>query len=366
MLLGVSLPFVRNLAGAGSSVNVAFSDLLLAFLFAGIVAVAAATGRFPALVALRPVRVALGAYTVGLAAITAIHFGGHELVQMAQRLELFLVPTLVGAYAVLARRHVQLLTAYVLAVSVFALVWPVHSFGVQKNPAGQFITNAILLLIAYRPLRRFSPALLALVPGLLLTQSRGAIVALLVGLAVVGVAHPSRGWALLSRIAPLAIAIAAAFTMLSPSVQDRLTTLRSGDSTQAQYSIRVRHAYSHDAKRIVGDHPVVGVGIGNYQAGDPTLGTATTDPHDVVLLQAAEGGYPLMVAFIVLISSVTLFLYRSREVALSPAAAAVMLGTVAHGLVDVYWVHGTPVLSWLLVGMVCALLLQRRAAAEAT
>ena len=37
---------------------------------------------------------------------------------------------------------------------------------------------------------------------------------------------------------------------------------------------------------------------------------------------------------------------------LAPAAAGVLLATVAHGLVDVYWVRGTPVLGWLLVGMV--------------
>jgi hypothetical protein len=44
-------------------------------------------------------------------------------------------------------------------------------------------------------------------------------------------------------------------------------------------------------------------------------------------------------------------------------AAAVLLATVAHGLVDVYWVRGTPVLGWLLVGMAfgCAWSARRKA-----
>jgi hypothetical protein len=33
---------------------------------------------------------------------------------------------------------------------------------------------------------------------------------------------------------------------------------------------------------------------------------------------------------------------------------------VAHGLVDVYWVRGTPILGWLLVGMACGGLLKLR------
>ncbi len=48
-------------------------------------------------------------------------------------------------------------------------------------------------------------------------------------------------------------------------------------------------------------------------------------------------------------------LWRMRRVELAPAAAAVLLATVAHGMVDVYWVRATPVLGWLLVGMLCGM-----------
>jgi hypothetical protein len=54
-----------------------------------------------------------------------------------------------------------------------------------------------------------------------------------------------------------------------------------------------------------------------------------------------------------------------RQVDVAPAAAAVLLATVAHGLVDIYWVRGTPVLSWLLVGMACGGFVKLREAARA-
>ena len=55
---------------------------------------------------------------------------------------------------------------------------------------------------------------------------------------------------------------------------------------------------------------------------------------------------------LVLGSAIALFT-KMRRIPLAAAAAAVLLATAVHGLVDVYWVRGTPVLGWLLVGMAC-------------
>jgi hypothetical protein len=55
-----------------------------------------------------------------------------------------------------------------------------------------------------------------------------------------------------------------------------------------------------------------------------------------------------------------------RQIDVAPAAAGILIATVAHGLVDVYWVRGTPVLGWLLVGMVCGGLARRREAQTET
>jgi membrane-bound metal-dependent hydrolase YbcI (DUF457 family) len=77
-------------------------------------------------------------------------------------------------------------------------------------------------------------------------------------------------------------------------------------------------------------------------------------------LEAAEGGYVFAASFVLLIAGTAFALWRLRRFELAPVAAAVLLATVAHGLVDVYWVRGTPVLGFLLVGMVCGLAAQRQ------
>jgi ABC-type amino acid transport system permease subunit len=57
---------------------------------------------------------------------------------------------------------------------------------------------------------------------------------------------------------------------------------------------------------------------------------------------------------VILIIGTSLALLRLRHTDLAPAAVGLLVATAAHGLVDVYWVRGTPVLSWLLVGMASA------------
>ncbi len=63
------------------------------------------------------------------------------------------------------------------------------------------IGNAILLLVGVRSLRRYAPLALVLVPGLLLTGSRGAVVATAVGLAVILALQRSRARAIFTRLA---------------------------------------------------------------------------------------------------------------------------------------------------------------------
>jgi O-antigen ligase len=272
---------------------------------------------------------------------------------------------LVGAFAALTERHVALLKAYVVGATALAVLWPfAHGLG-QKNPTGQMIANAILLLIGYRPLRRYALCVLGLVPGLVFTGSRGAILALVVGLIVILAFQRSRSGAMLGRVAVVLVLSFAVYSTLPVSLQTRLTTLTPGVGSPGAYSLYVRSQYARDAEQIIKAHPWVGIGVGNYLAGNSLNGTQAQDPHDVLLLQAAEGGYLLAASFVVLIALVVLALKRMREVDVAAAAAGVMVATVAHGLVDVYWVRGTPMLSWLLVGMVCGGFMRSREQPEA-
>jgi hypothetical protein len=133
-----------------------------------------------------------------------------------------------------------------------------------------------------------------------------------------------------------------------------VTTLSASKASPAGWNVYFRDQYSEDAREIIREHPWTGVGVGNYVEATSFSVLRTNDPHQVILLQAAEGGYVLAASFVLLVVGAMLVLRRTRHVDVGIAAAAVMASTVAHGLVDIYWVRGTPVLSWLLVGMACA------------
>jgi hypothetical protein len=366
VLLGASIPEIQDVTGGHLGLHVAASDVVLVLIVMRMLADVFEAERLPVLRAVRPVRLAFAQYGWLILVLVVIHPGFSTLVKGAQRIELFAFPLLVGAYVALRRDHMLVLKAYVLAATLLAAAWPVlNSHGLagqfDKNPTGELIVGAILLLVSVRGLRRLLPCLPILVVGLALTASRGAVLALVVGIAVLTVFLGGRSrQVLLARTLMVVLTAALIYQWLPSSITTRFATLSSGTTTTAAYAIYIRGEYDHDAEQLIAEHPWTGIGVGNYLAGSPALGTSTTDPHNVILLEAAEGGYVFAASFVLLILGSAFALWRLRRVELAPAAAAVLLATAAHGLVDVYWVRGTPVLGFLLVGMACGLAVQRR------
>jgi O-antigen ligase len=358
-LLGLAIPWTYSLPGASGGLNVSPSDLILTFAFVALLAQAVATGSMPAVRALRPVAVPVGQFAVLMLLLLAVHFSPHDVIKTFQRYELFVFPLVVGAFAALTGRHVILLKAYVLSATVLGVLWPLDGGLGQKNPVGQMIGNAILVLVGVRALRRFLPLVLLLTPALLLTGSRGALLATGVGLVFVLVLQDARVRVVFIRLSALALVAFATFVLLPAGRQARLTSFSSGFAP-GSYAVYLRHQYANDAKRIIRQHPWVGIGVGNYQAGQPLAGTVTTDPHDVFLLVAAEGGYIFAASFVILILGCAAAVVRMHGLHIAAAAGGVFVATVLHGLVDVYWVRGTPVLAWLLVGMTCGAYLKFR------
>jgi hypothetical protein len=363
--LGASLPASLDLAGGHLSVRIAASDIVLVLLAVRILGDGVVLGAMPALRALKPVRLPIIQYSALLGLLVVLHPGSTSILNTAQRFELFLGPLLIGAWLALRRDHMHVLRAYVIATAALAVAWPLNLFdlqkGLQKNPSGQFFANAILLLVGVPALRRFLPCLPLLVFGLFATESRGAILALLIGIAAITCVTRGRNLRLvLTRVLPLLLIAIVAFHWLPSGARARVTSFSASAGASGGYAVYVRDRYQQDAVRIIGAHPWDGVGVGNYLAGDPHAGTATTDPHQVVLLEAADGGLGLAAAFLVLVIGSIAVLVRLRAIELAPAALGVIVATVGHGMVDVYWVRGTPVLSWLLVGVVCGLAFARR------
>jgi hypothetical protein len=366
VLLGVSIPEIQDVTGGHLGVHVAASDLVLVLIAARILADAVVQRRSAALRALRPVRVAVVQYAWFILILLVLHIGLGSTVKSAQRIELFFIPMLVGAYVAIRRDHMLVLKAYVIATTALAIVWPfLNSHGLteqfQKNPTGQMIVGAILLLVSVRALRRLLPCLPILVVGLALTASRGAVLGLVVGVALLTLwlGGRSRG-VLVSRTLMVVLTVALVYQWLPSTVTARFTNFSGAAGTAGAYAIDIRGEYVHDAEQLIAAHPWTGVGVGNYLAGNVQQVTLTTDPNNVLLLEAAEGGYLFAASFVLLIGGAVFALWRLRRIELAPAAVAVVLATVAHGLVDIYWVRGTPVLGFLLVGMACGLAAQRR------
>jgi hypothetical protein len=191
------------------------------------------------------------------------------------------------------------------------------------------------------------------------------VLALAVGMIVLVLvqAGGSRRSVVIAEVLALLVIGVGVYLVLPASITSRLTNYTANFNSKSSIALLYREDYAQQAEKIIAAHPWTGVGVGDYIAGSARLLTQTSDPHDVVLLEAAEGGYVFLASFIVLILGSAYAMWRARRVELAAAAAAVLLATVAHGLVDVYWARGTPVLGWLLVGMVCALALPGRAEA---
>ena len=381
VLLGLSIPAIPDLTGGRLGVHVAASDVLLVLIGVRLLTDAEVRHRMPALPALRRVRVPVLQYVWLMAILLVLHLTFGSALKSAQRLELFVLPMVVGAYIALRRQHMLVLRGYVVATTVLAAAWPVmNSTGFlsgqfQKNPVGGFIVSAILLLLATRGNRRMLWCMPVLIVGLALSASRGAVAALIVGVIVLAFmqSSASRG-RLVARVAVLVAVVLMALPFLPSSITSRLTnyapttsiaSVTASGGSQSSWATYYHAQYANDAARLIAAHPLIGVGVGNYLAGSYAADTVTTDPHNVLLLEAAEGGYLFAVSFALLILGVALVLWRMRRSELAPAAAAVLVATAAHGLVDVYWVRGTPVLGWLLVGMVCGIAFQRKQEARA-
>jgi hypothetical protein len=370
--MGASIPALQDLLRGHQSFHLTASDVVLVVIGARILGDTTLLRTTFAFRALRPLRFPVLQYVWFVLLLLAIHPGLGSVLKGAQRLELLLLPVLVGAYVAIRREHMLVIRGYVVASTVLAVVWPLHLFHIQtelqKNPTGQLLANALLLLIGVRSLRRLLPCVPVLLVGLFLTASRGAILALLVGIAVIVLIHTGPNLRLaFARILPIGIAALVIFQWLPINVRSHVSELSANSSSSsAGYSIYIRDEYQHQATRLIAAHPWTGVGVGNYYLpGNAITPTTSLDPHNVILLQAAEGGYLFAASFVVLLLGAVLAMWRLRHIELAVAAIAVLVATFSHGLVDVYWVRGTPLLGWLLAGIVCGVAWRQRRELEA-
>lgn len=313
-----------------------------------------------------------------LVVVLAAHPSGHSAFKTLTAVEITVFPLVLGA-SVLDRRHAPIaMGGFVLIALPLAMLWITSSdfgFSGNKNGAGQFLSVAVLLAIVLATGHPWRYALVAvLFVGMLFTASRGAVIGTAIGAIVLLTVRGLGSW---RRTAIAAVTLTAlvviGFNTVPATVQARLVAvLHANGSTngptdanlskvqlQTNYNLKIRTHYREDAYSLIRQHPILGVGTGNYITGSgPTI---TLDPHNLLLRTAAEGGYPNTTFFLLFVGGASVLVFRRLRV--SPwagPALAVQAATLTHGLVDVYWIRGIPVLGWLLVGMALNPLLDRQ------
>ena len=158
-----AVPFASDvLGGAVPGVQVAATDLLLVVCVVGLVLPLLRDQELAARLArLRPLAGPLLVYVAALLVVLAAHPEVTSLANSLQRVELAVVPAVVAA-ALLDRSTLMTgLRLYVLSSAALAAAFTVAQvggapevlFGVNKNPAGQFIASALLIVIGTRAVR---------------------------------------------------------------------------------------------------------------------------------------------------------------------------------------------------------------------
>lgn len=119
------------------------------------------------------------------------------------------------------------------------------------------IALAVALLKHYRDLLTrvgLAVSLIVMVYGLALTESRGGFLAAIVAVVLSIAIAPRRGWAVATAVATLALT--GALLSTSPGALQRVTSVdRGGNGRSDLWTV---------AWRMVEDHPLEGVGLGNY------------------------------------------------------------------------------------------------------
>jgi O-antigen ligase len=213
-------------------------------------------------------------------------------------------------------------------------------FAVHVVPSGSW--RRLLGLVAL-------PLLLA---GLLSTGSRGGLIAAAVALVVSGLAarRTARPAVLAGALVTAVVVIAAGVSLFSAQLQDAQSRTLDGRSTENKIALAM-----------FADHPLLGVGPGNY----PTfyrdyarrIGNDARDlrePHSLPLEIAAEQGVAGLLGWAAMLVALVGYALR-RRVHRRPAGRTLLIALATYATGSLF-LHGSVMrLAYLLIGMLIAL-----------
>lgn len=223
---------------------------------------------------------------------------------------------------------------------------PAYPFGIHKNSAGLLLALAFLTTVVAPRLAALPPALvgplrLLLLAGVLASQSRGAMVAAIAGLAATQLGDRSA-----RRAAPLVVAAIVAMIAVVAIVSGEEREKTRLDPDAARHTgLGSRQETNRGALAIWSEAPVFGAGLRYFK--EPAR--AAGEPHNIVVVTLAESGVVGIGALTMLLSVAWLSL---RGLAGEPAALArvILAVRVLAAVFDIYWVAGRGSFPWVLIG----------------
>jgi putative inorganic carbon (HCO3(-)) transporter len=229
-----------------------------------------------------------------------------------------------------------------------------YSAGFHPNIVGGALAALVPLTAAYAWSARTWPRrlllwLLLLIESftLVLTQSRGALMGLVVALAVVAIGR-NRRWAWLVLFLAVIVALIVVFSGVSPSLESVIETA----GTSAALSSELRLELVSRGVYMLQDFPLTGIGLGMFPRVLPILyplfvvgaGREVTHVHNLYLQTGIEHGIPGLIAFfafIILLWVIGIQAIRSsRGRPWEPLAIGLLAGLAAyctHGMLDAIW-----------------------------
>ena len=256
------------------------------------------------------------------------------------------------------------------------------TFG-QPNPFAGYLNLTLPLLLAAVvigvPLvgRLTRPALVVIGAALLVAESRAALIAMLAAAAVMAAIYSRRARPVV-LFATLVFALLVAATAVGidiPGIGDKVAVVFGLDNvdvanpTPVTWSVAERLAHMISGLRMFADHPLLGVGIGNYPAAyphyrvAPVWGPDLGQAHNYYINIAAEAGIVGLAAFLYVLVSAFAIVARLYDRTATPMARAIALGAIGvlvtvtvHSFFDDIFDHAMEVQVALVMGIatVCA------------
>lgn len=199
-------------------------------------------------------------------------------------------------------------------------------FGLNPNYLGAFLALPFSAAVglAYRRRRPvwLVPAA-ACIAGMAATQSRGAFVAGMAGVAVVLI--QGRGFRVQVLLASVAVVLGAVF----PSAIDAAEHVAVGgrQAAELRHDTDVREHVARFAMRVATQHPLRGIGYGTFPSYAESWFGVHIATHNDYLRLAAETGFPALATFVVL-----LWLGLSRSASGDMAVLRAVVAAYAIGL----------------------------------